>query len=325
MLNPPAEMPCRICGSSARFIGSKAGKFARTDFNLYRCPDCGLSFVGNPITDHKAVYSEDFYKGRGADPMVDYEFELYHPQETVRIYEWRGILRAVTALRGETKGCRWLDFGCGNGGLVRYLREKGAADAVGFDEGWIADRARALSIPILRPDELASHRGAFEVVTAMEVFEHLPDPVSSLRDIRSLMRPGGPAVLYDGQCASVPERAHRLALRLAGSPRQLLRAEDLASPAEPNGLSYRAPRIRPRLRGHHTVQGAEEPAPAQGGDVGEGDALAAHFPDRGRQVRGHRSSGRLGSVNARRRGSPAPRAGGLFMADQDMHLDRGEC
>jgi len=191
MLNPPAEMPCRICGSSAGFIGSKAGKFARTDFNLYRCPDCGLSFVGNPITDHKAVYSEDFYKGRGADPMVDYEFELHHPQETVRIYEWRGILRVVTALRGETKGCRWLDFGCGNGGLVRYLREKGAADAVGFDEGWIADRARALSIPILRPDELASHRGAFEVVTAMEVFEHLPDPVSSLRDIRSLMRPGG--------------------------------------------------------------------------------------------------------------------------------------
>ena len=190
MPEPPAELPCRICHSSASFIGSKVGKFARTEFNLYRCSECAFAFVGNPTADSKAVYSEDFYRGRGADPMVDYVSELERPEETVRLYEWRGILGAVTALRGATKGCRWLDFGCGNGGLVRYLREKGAADALGCDDGWIADRARQLGIPILRGDELASHQGVFDVVTAMEVFEHLPDPLATLRTIRALMKPG---------------------------------------------------------------------------------------------------------------------------------------
>jgi SAM-dependent methyltransferase len=189
MLFHPMDLNCRICGSPAKFIGKKAGKLVRIDFNLYHCTDCGFSFVGNPLTNYEAIYSDDFYRGRGADPMVDYEFELNHPKETVRAYEWNGILKAVTALVGDVGRRHWLDFGCGNGGLVRHVRENGAA-AVGLDEGGIASRARKLGIPILRRDELLAHRGTFDIVTAIEVFEHLVDPVSTLRAIRSLMTPG---------------------------------------------------------------------------------------------------------------------------------------
>ncbi len=187
----PEELTCRICTAPAGLVGRKMGKYVQKYFNLYRCARCGFAFVGNHLEDYAKVYSEEYYGGRGADPLADYTFEIEHLDDTVHMYEWRGILRAVTALRGAPKGSRWLDYGCAHGGLVHYVRAQGAADIIGFEEGWIAGRARVLGVPILSSEELASHKASFDVVTAIEVFEHVADPVAVLTSIRALMKPGG--------------------------------------------------------------------------------------------------------------------------------------
>jgi cyclopropane fatty-acyl-phospholipid synthase-like methyltransferase len=147
--------------------------------------------VANPWTDYERIYSEDYYSGKGADPLVDYRFELEHPERTIRIYEWRGIVRAVRSIRQVTAESRWLDFGCGNGGLVRYLNERRVCRAMGFEEGWIAERARMAGIPIWRAAELQGAGASFDVITAIEVLEHVEEPVAVLRRIRSLLAPGG--------------------------------------------------------------------------------------------------------------------------------------
>lgn len=141
--------------------------------------------------DYATIYSADYYSGRGADPLVDYVFELEHPELTIRFYEWRGIVRAVGSLYGLHASARWLDYGCGNGGLVRYVRERGIAEAVGFEEGWIAVKARSAGIPILTAGELERLTGTFDVVTAIEVLEHVERPLEAFRQIRSLLKPGG--------------------------------------------------------------------------------------------------------------------------------------
>jgi cyclopropane fatty-acyl-phospholipid synthase-like methyltransferase len=79
-------------------------------------------FVANPWTDYAKNYDEGYYRGGGADPWIDYVYELEHPEATVRQYEWRGIQRLVDHLCPLTAETQWLDFGCGNGGLVRYVR-----------------------------------------------------------------------------------------------------------------------------------------------------------------------------------------------------------
>jgi SAM-dependent methyltransferase len=180
-----------VCGGATEPAGSKQGAFQKREFFLRHCPACRFSFVADPWTDYAAIYSEAYYSGRGADPLVDYVFELEHPDETIRQYEWRGVVRAVGSLRTLDEGSRWLDFGCGNGGLVRYIREQGVSDAVGFEEGWIADRARAAGIPILAPAGLDPLAGTFDVVTAIEVLEHVERPCDVLRRIRGLLKPGG--------------------------------------------------------------------------------------------------------------------------------------
>ncbi|HTQ68829.1 MAG TPA: class I SAM-dependent methyltransferase [Solirubrobacteraceae bacterium] len=175
------------------------GAYSGRDYHLARCPVCGYAFIEDPWLDYAEIYDERYYEGRGADPLVDYGFELDHPDRTIRRYEWSGIARVVRDLVGGLgPSTRWLDYGAGNGGLVRYLRDHRLADAVGFDEGSMAARARELGIPMLLADELDAYAGTFDVVTAIEVLEHTSDPLLELRRIRALLRHGGVLFLTTG-------------------------------------------------------------------------------------------------------------------------------
>jgi len=205
IVRPLPDERCPICGSlSTVRLGTKQGLFARRAFTIQQCPHCSFVFVADPFLDFATLYSERYYEGEGADSSVDYLFELEHPDLTIRTYEWRGIAEVVGRLRGSLQAVRWLDFGCGNGGLVRFLRGMGV-DAVGFEEGWIADEARKRGIPVIDRKEFESSRARFDIVTAIEVLEHLPDPLPILREIRSAMRPGGLFFATTGNSAPISD------------------------------------------------------------------------------------------------------------------------
>ena len=204
------EAPCKICGSQTTPIGTKTGRYRPQAFSLRRCRNCGFSFVANPWTDYTAIYSDAYYEGKAADPMVDYKFELEFPDKTIRVYEWRGILAAVQSLIPLRPSTTWLDYGCGNAGLVRYCRSHGVSGMYGFEPGAIRDAAARVA-PLLDERQLEARQGTFDIVTAVEVFEHLDDPLSTLRSIRSLLKPGGLLFLTTGNAA--PHRANLLEWR----------------------------------------------------------------------------------------------------------------
>lgn len=192
---------CPICRTPALDAGAKRGALGDRTFRLRRCPACRFAFVADPRRDYDAIYGEDYYAGRGADPLVDYVFEAEHPGSTIRRYEWRGIGRAVSFLKPIGHATRWLDFGCGTGGLVRYAAEEFGCAADGFEEGWGKTQLEARGTPVLSRQELAERAGAYDVVTAIEVLEHVEDPVGELRTIASLLRPGGLLFLTTGNAA----------------------------------------------------------------------------------------------------------------------------
>ena len=109
----------------------------------------------------------DYYAGAGADPLVDYVGEIEYPAETIRIYEWRGLMSVVAALVPLRPETRWLDFGCGTGGLVRHCR-----NALGVDSRRVAWRRLGFKT------QLINMYGTTETTGIVSTYE-IPDVVDA--------------------------------------------------------------------------------------------------------------------------------------------------
>ena len=186
---------CPVCSNPTLFLGSQTGRLDSREFLIRHCSLCHFSYVENYRTDFENIYNEDYYRGLGADPMVDYVYELQNTSKTIRNYEWQGIYSIYKALCPN--GGRWLDYGCGGGGLVRFAIENGI-DATGFEEGWAANMGILSGTPILRTNEIEVYAESFDFISAIEVLEHISRPVDALLQIRKLLKPGGILFLTTG-------------------------------------------------------------------------------------------------------------------------------
>src|SRR5215469_696503 len=133
---------CRICrGSRTQCIGQKTSSFSEMTFKLFECRDCSFQFV-RPVIDPASLYTADYYRGRGADPIVDYEQEFRNPFHAPRFFEFNNLLQIVRELKTEgiSQPLQWLDYGCGNGALLRFLTEQRdlQVQAAGFDESAVS-------------------------------------------------------------------------------------------------------------------------------------------------------------------------------------------
>ena len=196
---------CRACGSTHTTLrGRKPGWTSPREFSFHDCADCGLLFV-EPFAGF-AVYNDAYYRGEGPDPFVDYESEYRDWRQTDRGLEFDDFARIASAHltpisqlpAPSAAPLHWLDFGCGAGGFLKYLRERGAIHErplrlTGHDVGSYAEQlARHDGFRILDLAALAREPDAsYDVISMIEVIEHLPAPAEQLALVARLLRPGG--------------------------------------------------------------------------------------------------------------------------------------
>lgn len=209
---------CRACGSTnVALRGRKHGGFLKREFAFHVCSDCDFMFV-EPFSGFE-IYNDDYYRGKGPDPYVDYETEYREWRLTERRHEFQDFAqiteRFLSAQPPATEPVRWLDFGCGAGAFLKFLRERGSiggrtVEVTGHDVGTYARLLRDVDgFRILALDELRSEPSSrYDVISMIEVIEHLPEPVPVLELAARLLKPGGLLLLTTGNMqAPIPRRA----------------------------------------------------------------------------------------------------------------------
>jgi 2-polyprenyl-6-hydroxyphenyl methylase/3-demethylubiquinone-9 3-methyltransferase len=124
------------------------------------------------------------------DPTSD--FKPLHDINPLRL----NYIDGLAQLRGK----RALDVGCGGGILAESMAQRGA-QVTGID---LADKPlKVAQLHLLESGAQVDYRNAsaedfareqpqqFDVVTCMELLEHVPDPASTVRACAALVKPGG--------------------------------------------------------------------------------------------------------------------------------------
>ena len=93
---------------------------------------------------------------------------------------------------------RILDVGCGTGANLQMLSQFGAAEGVDVSsEALEFCRARGLAkVKQGAAETLPYEDASFDLVTGLDVVEHLDDDLSGLREMHRVLRPGGRALLF---------------------------------------------------------------------------------------------------------------------------------
>jgi len=224
-----SALVCRACGSSnTAVIGRKPGEFLRQEFAFHACRDCEFLFV-DPFSGFE-IYNDAYYRGAGPDPYVDYETEYRDYRRTDRALEFADLFRLATdffsphppevSLTAPATPLRWLDFGCGAGGFLKFLREQAALagrplDLTGHDVGSYAELLKTTDgFRILDFDEVTREPSArYDIISLIEVIEHIPEPASAIALVSRLLKPGGLLLLTTGNLDSPVARRHGIHYR----------------------------------------------------------------------------------------------------------------
>lgn len=204
---------CPSCGSAGARPLSRY-RAAR----LVRCQRCRLVFAG---TVPSAAELDEYYAGYPAARALS---EL-----TVRRYD-----QLLESLEPWRRTGRLLDVGCGDGDFLLAAREHGWS-VCGSEYG-AAPLRRALERGLdVRPAPLQPRDddlGSFDVVTSMEVIEHVAEPTEEASRFAALLRPGGCLYLTTPNFNSLSRRAAGPRWRVIEYPEHL----NLFTPRTLDGL-----------------------------------------------------------------------------------------
>jgi SAM-dependent methyltransferase len=127
------------------------------------------------------------------DPEYSQQYaELYRSH-----WWWRAreelILRQLDALVPEEGWHRILDVGCGDGVTLGELAKFGKeVEGLEVDPAIVSPAiARQYRIHIGMLDEEFRPEGKFDLITMLDVLEHIQDPVAALSRCRDILAPGG--------------------------------------------------------------------------------------------------------------------------------------
>jgi len=202
---------CPACGheTAQQFLYSKNG------CEILRCEACGLGRTEAANFDPETYYTGDYFSGQHVDGYADYV-----GAEAVLRREFAGI---VETLRDYRAGGKLLDVGCAYGFFLQEAKRY--YDVAGIE---LADdavqHARRSGLNVVRgiaDTQTLSQFGPQDVITLLDVIEHVPDPHETLSVCTDKLNPGGVILMTTGDFGSHVARMTGKGWRLMTPPQHL--------------------------------------------------------------------------------------------------------
>jgi SAM-dependent methyltransferase len=170
--------PCPVCGGSSEWLDALDFNKSCEESRGMILPRSGVLVVYALCNGCAFCFAPQIY----AWPPETFERWIYNEAYAEVDPDYLGVRPRANAdvlsqLFPRPPAARHLDYGGGNGMLSDVLRERGW-NSSSYDP--FADRGRA-----------QESRGQFDLITAFEVFEHVPDVNALMRDLGGLLTPTG--------------------------------------------------------------------------------------------------------------------------------------
>jgi SAM-dependent methyltransferase len=219
--------PCPVCREAG------ARHWAKKDHcELHKCSRCGIIFAACDSLDADV---------RGA-------YEHYHDSATfttARTVE-SSLERLVQSSEQFRRTSRWLDVGFGEGGLLAVAGRNGW-QCFGIEVSGRAlehGRAQGWSVTNGPTEDARFVDGAFDVVSMIELLEHVPAPLGVLRDAARWLRPGGLLYLTTPNAESLNRRILGPAWSVVCPPEHVILWTEAALRGALERTGFRVRRVR---------------------------------------------------------------------------------
>lgn len=195
--------PCPVCLSADTRAEYHIAKF-KPSFKLARCKNCGSLFQSPMPKNANAYYGKDYYTGKAQFSYID---ERKNYDSAVHVYKAR--LKAIRRyFKKPHQHVKFLDVGCSFGGGVlaasKYFNAAGidvSSFAINEGQKWVQEKYPHAPVSLFQGDLLHTPDDSFfapesiDVITMIEVAEHLETPRKSFQKAFQLLKPNGLLVI----------------------------------------------------------------------------------------------------------------------------------
>ena len=148
--------------------------------SVLRCSNCGLVRLSETVDDPDKFYAEGNMYDGGTPPI-----------EVLRRESFEDDRRRYLFMRPMIVNKSVLDFGCGDGGFLKFAKESDIADGVELNEV----NRKALNDEGLNIYKSIDEAGSYDVITLFHVLEHLPNPVEMLQLFAGHLKKNGQIII----------------------------------------------------------------------------------------------------------------------------------
>jgi 2-polyprenyl-3-methyl-5-hydroxy-6-metoxy-1,4-benzoquinol methylase len=187
---------CSLCRSDLT-----APMFAKSGHEYWRCTVCTLVFARG-LTNANFRESID-----GFEPAYR-QYLDEGPADVPNLDDVVAWIESHVSLRSEA--IRLLDVGAGSGKLVRRLRQIRPCAVSGIEPSAALFETYGLGTlgiePITLPELASRQHAVYDVVTVLDVVEHIPEATRFVEALASVTRPGGFVFLTTPDAGGLPAR-----------------------------------------------------------------------------------------------------------------------